>query len=322
MCFVKAIALLVTLGVFGCGNSANGPAVVRVGPDAIGERTVTHWAHVIERGGMLGESSGGERGAPRERALDFLISSTWLAGEAERLGLAVPSQAVDRGALERSAASGDEFDERLHSTGQTAADVKQEVRAELTLAAIRGSLAKRAAQVTDDEVAAFYQSNRRMFIESESRDVDLIETLPSRAAALALVRRVGGGSRFAKKAFHEKPSRASIAKWKQLDKKAVLRAIFATRPGVVSRPMRLGESWIVFVVRRIIPASLEPLAKARGKIVQILTARRHAQITAQFDREYKAHWTARTSCRPGYVVQGCAQYNGPIAREENPFAVA
>lgn len=318
----KSVAVLVALGLVGCGGGAHGPTAVHVGGDAIGQSTVAHWTHVIERGGMLGGSGREDQGTPRERALAFLISSTWLAGEAKRLGLAVSAQAVDRAMMERRAAGGEaEFDEGLRATWQTPADVKLEIRAELALAAIRRSLVKQASLVSEGEIAGFYKSHRRMFVASEARDVDLIESFPSRSAAAALVKRIGGGPRFAKKAFHEEPSRASIARWKAIPEKvAVLRAIFAARLGVLSAPMRLSGSWIVFVVRRKIPARLKPLAEVRGEIMKRLIAHRRRQIVASFNREYKARWSARTSCRPGYVVQGCAQYSGSIAPEENQFS--
>lgn len=319
--FANTIAACVALGAAGCAGGAEGPTVVRVGGDAIGQRTVAHWSRVAERGGLFDGTSAAGTGTPKERGVAFLISSAWLVGEAARLGVAVPASAVSRAASERSTATGEaEFDESLHAAGQTRADVEREVRAELSLAAIRRSLAKRAALVSGGEIAAFYESNRRMFVISEVRDVDLIESFPSRAVAVAVVKRIGGGRRFAKKAFHEKPLRSSIAKWKIADKKVVLRAIFAARPGAVSKPMRMSGRWIVFVVRRIVPPSLEPLAQVRGEIVRLLIARRRKQIGAQFEREYKARWTARTSCRPGYVVQGCAQYSGPVASVENEFA--
>jgi len=271
---------------------------------------------------MLGGSRREEEGAPRERALAFLISSVWLAAEAKRLGLAVSGEAVNRAAMERRAADGDaEFDEGLHATGQTPADIKLEISTELALAAIRRSLVKRASLVSEAEIAGFYKSHRSMFVVSEARDVDLIESFPSRSAAAALVKRIGGGPRFAKKAFHEEPSRASIARWKAIPEKvAVFRAIFSARLGVLSSPMRLRGSWIVFVVRRKIPARLRPLAEVRGEIVKRLITLRRSQITAQVNREYKALWSARTSCRAGYIVQGCAQYSGSIAPEENQFA--
>jgi hypothetical protein len=159
-----------------------------------------------------------------------------------------------------------------------------------------------------------------MFVVPVMRDVDLIEVLPSRAAAAALVRRIGGGPRFARRAFHEEIARAFGAGSTSHEKLAVIRAIFAARPGTVSRPMRLDGHWTVFVVRKIRPARLKPLAEVRGEILKRLIARRRDRITAQFNRQFKARWSARTSCRTGYVVQGCAQYSGPIAPEENQFA--
>ena len=294
---------------------------VRVGRDAISQSSVTHWARVIERGGILSESKLNNRGTPRQRALAFLISSSWLIGEAARLGLSIPAEAVERGSTERKAAGGTaESAEELQATGQTTADVKLEVRDELTLAAIRRRLAKQVATVSDAEIARFYSGHQRMFIAPERRYVDLIESLRSRSAAVALVSQIGGGQRFAKKAFHEIRSRAELGKWRIPDKEAILRAIFASRPGVVSQPMPLSGSWALFVLRKAVPPRLQSLSEVRGEITKRLVAYRRSRILSRFNREYKARWTAKTSCSPGYVVQGCVQYAGPNMPEENEFA--
>lgn len=294
---------------------------MRVGRDAIRQATVEHWARVIKRGGTLSGLRRSDQGTARERAVELLISFKWLVDEAERLRLPVSSRSAEAALIERRATNGGaEFEEGLHATGQTIADVKLEIHAELALAAISRSLVKRAARVGEGEIGDFYERNRGMFVVPEARYVDLIETLPSRAAAVALIKRLGSGPRFAKKAFHETIPRGFAVGLRSLEKAAIVHAIFAARQGVVGAPMRLNRRWTVFVVRGTRPARLRPLAQVRREIVRRLVARRRTRITARFDREYKARWTAQTSCRAGYVVRGCTQYPGPTVTEENVFS--
>lgn len=44
-----------------------------------------------------------------------------------------------------------------------------------------------------------------------------------------------------------------------------------------------------------------------------VTGAARQRALAAFLRDFTARWTARTSCRPGFVVQECRQFNGPKA---------
>lgn len=315
------VAALLVVGLAACGADTQGPVVVRVGVAAIGKTTVDHWTRVIQRGGTFEELRGEQHGMPRQRALALLISSDWLMGEAERQGLRASDHAVEQALVERRDANGgSEFEEGLRATGQSVADVKREIGAELAAKAISRGLARRAAEITQPEIVDFYRRNRHLFLVPEERDAELIENLPSPSAATALVNRIGTGPRFSKMALHEALQRNAGGASSTPDIEGVTGAIFTAPRGVVSRPMRLNHAWTVFVVRKIVPATLKPLAKVRSEVVQRLTARRRRQLAAEFNKQYKARWTARTSCRLGYVVQKCAQYAGPLVAEEDLFS--
>lgn len=317
--FVLLVAL--TLGACGGSGAEGGPVVVRVGDFTIGKATVDRWALAIARGRPAGGLGGRAGGAPRQRALASLISAGWLRGEAAAEGVAASSKAVDRALSERKEANGSaEFEESLHASGQTLADVRLEVEAELDAAAIRRKSAAATPPVTEAEVIAYYRAKRGMFRTPEVRRVDLLESLPSRAAATALVARIGTGPKFARKAFHEslerKPQRRSSDR---ADIRHVKREIFAARQGTASQPIRLNRHWAVFVVRQITAASTRPLVRVRGKIGERLSAQHRRRAFAAFAKAYRARWTAKTDCRPVYVVQGCAQYRGAVTAGEDPL---
>jgi parvulin-like peptidyl-prolyl isomerase len=315
---VATLALSV-IGVAACGTAAEGPAVAHVGPSAIAKSTVEHWARVIERGGGQQAPGSQRQGTPQQRALSSLISAEWISGEAARQGVAPSDGEVSRAVTERREANGAaEFQSALHATGQTLDDVRLEVKTELAAAAIGRKLAKQATQITDAEIASFYARHRPLFVKPEERDVDLIEHLPSPAAAIALVRRIGTGARFARRALREPLLRDRGANVNQTEKD-VTNAIFVSRPGVVSRPMVLNNGWTVFIVRKITPAKLKPLASVRGEVIRRLIDLRHREITASFEREYEARWRSRTRCGLGYAIQKCARYTGARAAEESPF---
>lgn len=320
-CVAAAVASL-AIGSSGCGGSDENAVVVRVGDSTITKATVDDWTKVVRRGGAFtafrGEPQGG---TARQRAVALLISCEWLIGEAAREGLPVSQQVVDHALAERSQGqAGTEFRKRLTETGQTVAGYELELRTELALEAIRRELARRISQISEPQIVSYYRSNRTLFdAAAESREVDIIEKLPSAASAAALVRRVGTGRRFTQLAYHKKIVLSSGVLNGPPSKKAVDYAIFAARPGVVSRPMRLGDGWTVFIVRKITPARPQPLSRVHDAVATSLKTQRKRDLESTFEREYKHRWISRTSCRSGYVAPGCAQYHGRPSAYENPF---
>lgn len=302
-------------GLTGCGGIDKDAIVARVGGQAFSKATVDHWTRAIERGGAFnGFRAAPLHGTPRQRAITLLVTSNWLIGEASRQGVAVPAATLQYEYEER--AQSPEFHKRLRMAGLTPADVKLEMRAELAAEAIREKLGAQAASFSNRTLASFYRANPTLTLEV--RVTDLIENLPSPAAAEALVRRIGTGARFARRAIRESVARTPGYLLTPEKVKAV-NAIFAARPGVVSRPIRL-NAWTVFVVRKVIPPKPEPLGRVHDEAARRLNVTRQHELATRFDREYLARWHAQTSCRSGYVAPGCPQFKGLLGSYEDPFS--
>lgn len=201
--------------------------------------------------------------------------------------------------------------------GLTVADAKLEVEAELAAEALRRLLIRRATTVSPGEVVAFYRHNPRRFVLGELRETELIEGLPSRTLASALVKRAHAGKRLARPVTNYETLK--LAPPLDRERAAVLHAIFTARQGVTSF-VRLDERWAVFVVRRIFPPRLLSLAEARTDATAALVAKRRRELTAQYLKAYRSRWSAKTRCEPAYIVQGCGQYRGPLRPEANPLS--
>lgn len=271
------------------------------------------------RGGLITGPYADTKGTAKQRALAFLISSQWLRGEAAAQKVTPTDEAVNQALTDRREANGaGEFEQTLHASAQTLADVKLEIETELAAAQIRRKLISQTPPVTEREVLTYYRNDHRFYRKPEARAVDLIENLPSRAAATALVKHIGTGPDFAKKALHEELVRNTKAPFADIE--TVTRAIFTAHPGVVSPPMSLNGRWTVFVVRKITPASPEPLANVRPKIIARLASHHRNHILGAFTHVYRARWTAKTNCRPGYIIQACARYEGPLRAQPDLLA--
>ena len=310
-------AVVVAAGLTACGVGAHSPVAVRVDGAPIARAAVEHWTKVIARGGLEVGPLRETVGAPQQRALDFLIACAWLNREAGKRGLSVHERAVDRQLAEQQAANGGaEFQEALDSTGKSVSDVRLEITAALDAAGIRETLSRNAANISQPEIVGFYKANSARYRLQPRREVDLVENLKSRADAAAFVRRVGSGRRFARVAFHESVDRG-YEFGGTTEGQALEKAIFASRIGVLQGPMKVHDFYVLFIVRGITPASIEPLERVRQTIVKQLTARRYQASLSEFRDALRRTWVAKTDCEPNYVVQKCSEYHGSVEPEGN-----
>jgi hypothetical protein len=324
---VLTLAAALLAGRFtACGGDGTGPTVVSVGGLAIGQHSVEHWTSVIARGAVVANVFGSQQ-SPRQQALTLLVNSDWLIAEALRSGLRLSKRQLARivAAQKQATPNGPgEFHSMLAATGETQADVEFEATARWAASALARKLADTAeerarAEVTPAIVARFYRRHIAAYHRRERRFYDLHEYIPTRARALALKKKLGSRQRFAEGANKEKPFRPTS--FKNLPGQAVAyRAVFAAKVGVLTGPLPLQGQWCLFVIRRIEPARLQPLSEVRGAIEAKLLAQARTRTRTALIAAYRARWTARTDCRPGYVVQKCRQYTGRRKPEGEPFA--
>jgi hypothetical protein len=319
---VTTLSIGIAVGVIGllaCGGVADDARVLTVNGQAITKATVDHWARVIERGGAFGGFRGeAARGEPRRRAVTLLVTSKWLIGEAEARGVAASKDEVDAAVRAREG-EGRDFGRRLRGTGQTAADLRVELEAELDAEALRERLSDEAARVTEDGMVAFYRSNRNLFRTYERREMEVLSD-PSRSALVALQRRLGTGPRFSRLAVHKTLSRAPN-EGRTAQDKHVADEMFAIPLGVVSTPTLLDEVWVMFVARKTFPSVVRPFSQARREVATQLDIRRQREIAMRFDHDYLTRWLARTRCSAGFIAPGCPQLGGRLAAYEDPFSL-
>jgi hypothetical protein len=311
---VAGLVAVVLLG--GCGGARSSSTAIRVGGTAISERTLDHWTSIIARGALVTETRNAARQSPRRQALAFLIDAAWLDGEAKRVGLR-PSRSdiarVGAGQTGLSISDPSALATALAETGQTLADLEREARTtweeemlahRLTATADRDA----RAQVGDREVASFYRAHISGYHVREQRFYDLHEQIATRARAAALARKLGSGARFSVRANKERPFRPRS--FNDLPGQAVVyRAVFAAKTtGVVVGPLPLQGRWSLFVLRRIAPARVQPLAEVRGAIERRLLESARRGVRARLLAAYRQRWVAQTDCLPGYVVQKCRQF--------------
>jgi hypothetical protein len=315
-----AVVLVFAGATAGCGGSASGPAVVRIGHSRIDADTIRHWEHAIGLGVDVASASKPPRESPHVQAVTFLINGNRVLEEARRKGLTIPSSAVKRSVEQRldDLSKGD-AKKTLASTGRTIADVEFEARTALAASRLRETLFKRVPAPTEAEIASYYRQQHMTLYPEETRSADLIEGAPSRSAAIALAKRLDPGSQFAKLALHETVARASPVQEEQNFNGHLVHAIFTAPLEKIIGPVSYAGKWVIFVVRGVNRGPLGVPAITAEFTERLLSAHRQLALKA-FIARYRREWRARTFCGAGYVVPGCSESHENSELEVDPLA--
>jgi hypothetical protein len=314
------LVLAPTAGTMGCGKSASDPDAVRIGQIRIEPATVRHWERAISLRAAVTSSYGRSRASQRAQALDFLISSHWLIGEAARQGLALPLGAVRRRMEERLSAlsHASNINRALAATGRTISDVEFEARAALAAVKLRETIFSHVPAATEAEIVRYYQGHRQDLFGQERRVVDLIETPKSRSAAISLASRLNPGQPFAKRAIHETVDRPTLQEEERNLNGHLVRAIFAAPLNRTAGPVSYFGKWVIFVVRGVERTPLG-LPEATGSITETLLRIRRQHALKAFANRYRREWRSETICRTGFVVSECSESRHALAPEATPL---
>jgi hypothetical protein len=330
----SALGVLLLAGCGGSGSAgSSGRAVLRIGHDTISSAMVARWMSALAPGHEVPDWPTFERCVAHgkavqletiasvlrrecregyaeleQRALDMLISSVWLTGEAREQGLPVAAKLVE-GRLRSSEGSPIEGGEA------TPADRRLAVEAELAASEIERKLSRDTPQVTAAQIVAYYRSNLVRYRHPQTRVVYIVETIPSKQRADAIRQRVSSGRQDIGKIGFLERFPADLRRAEQ-GWAALRAAIFDARPGQLSSPVFYNHWWSFFRLLRIDRAHVDPLSRVRGAIEAKLTRERRRRATIAFVSAWRAKWRARTSCSAGYVVQKCRQFRGGHTRED------
>jgi len=317
-----ALALALAASLTSCGARGHDEVVVRVGDAPISKATLDHWTSLMRPALALSHSSAqpdGGRGS-RDQALAFLIAAKWLIGEGAEQELRLSDREVERRieAGEKSGFPGGEAELRafMKATGHTRADLALRVKAELASAELRQKTLQGVPRVTRVDVARYYRSHRGRYAFPEAREVRITNRKSAREAVIVM-RQIKSGKRFRALLQPERwqlPGKVDA----RHPREPLPQSIRAARLDVPTGPVRQGPDYFVFEVKRIVPAGYSTLAQVEETVRRRLEDERKQRALAMFVSALEARWVARTSCRPGYVVQKCGQYTGPRAPED-PF---
>jgi len=309
-------AMLAISSLTACAFMSGG-VVARVADMAMTISALDHRMGVMAGGQPVGAV---ERRDPRlkQQALEYLIASSWVTGEAAERGLAPSSEEIRERLREGQAASfaGGEAELRafLQATRQTTSDLALEARVELAAGKLTALALKAAPSVTGDQALGYYRSHEERYVLASRREVRITNTKTA-AAAAAIESRVAAGEPFAAVSSREMvtlPRRPGEAYARPALEEAIARA----SADVLVGPVKGRVDYYLFEVKRVLPATRQPFARVEGSIRAQLAAEAQRRALASFIARWRSRWRARTDCTRGYVVQKCRQYDGVVSPED------
>jgi foldase protein PrsA len=327
-----AIAAVLAAGLTACGDdSANvsSDAVANVNGKPITNEEFDHWLQVVARTQQQQDPAAGKKkkalklpkpGSPEykqlaQQVMQFLISSRWIAGEAEDRDLAASDDEIKRSferTRDQSFPSKKAYERFLKTSGQTQEDIDFRVRSDVLATKVRQEVTKDAQQVSDSDIEEYYKQNEQQFSQPERRDLQVVVNKNEEKAKEALSRLQGGES-FKKvvKDLSTDPATKQqdgrllgIAQGQQ--EKALDTAVFAAKKGDLGGPIKTQQGYYVFKVDKITKASKQSLDQSREGIRQLLISQTQQNALNNFTTGFRNEWRDKTDCREPYVIPDCS----------------
>ena len=256
----------------------------------------------------------------QQEVLGFLISSSWVIGEAKSVGVKLTDKEVhkqfEKIRTQQFPKAG-EFEKFLSTSGQSVSDLLLRVKLNLLSQKIQQKVVKAKAKVTQAQIQKYYNENKSRYGSPEKRNVEIILT-KTEAAAKSAKAEVESGKSFSSVAKKVSIDPTSKAKGGQLgevikgaEEKSLDAAIFSAKTNTLSGPVKTPFGYYVYEVLGTKAATQEPLSKVQAAIKQQLVASQQQTALSKFVKNFKKKWVGKTDCRSGYVVADCKQYKAP-----------
>ena len=254
----------------------------------------------------------------QQRVLNRLITNEWIVGAAEELGVKLSNLVAERSLDEYKRTqfpSEAGYRAFLRESHQTEGDLLFQRRILLLSEQIRARLNDKVGAFTPARVATYYRSHRALYAEPETRDLHIAHT-ETLGEALKARRELASGESFAKVVarLHAPPPIFSkdgfvhALKPHAYSQPPLNNAIFAAKPGKLSRPVHITLGWYIFEVTKVRPPHVRPLSAVAAKIKQEVPASLQKQALGAFVAQWRKHWLAQTVCPAGFVVRRCREY--------------
>ncbi|HYP47444.1 MAG TPA: peptidyl-prolyl cis-trans isomerase, partial [Thermoleophilaceae bacterium] len=246
--------------------------------------------------------------------MQFLIQAKWVEQESEEQGVKVSDAEVKRSFADqkKQAFPTDKaYKDFLKSSGMTEKDILFRVRLDQLQQKLTQKVTKKKATVTEADITAYYNKNKKRFAQPERRDLNVVLTKTKGKAEEAKGALADGQSfkAVAKKYSIDDASKAQGGKLPDVAKgqqeKALDTAVFAASKGKVEGPVKTQFGWYVFEVAKVEPASQQTLAQAKETIRNLLKSQKQQKALDKFIKDFREEYKDETNCSDDFRVAEC-----------------
>ena len=211
----------------------------------------------------------------QQEVLGFLISSSWVIGEAKSLGVKISDKEV-RQQFEKIKSQQfpktAEFEKFLKTSGQSVSDLLLRVKLNLLSQKIQQKIVKQKSKVSQAQIAKYYKENPKRFGVPEKRNLLIILT-KTEAQAKKAKQEIESGKSFASvaKSVSIDPTSKSnggklVGVVKGQEEKSLDEAVFTAKKSVLTGPIKTPFGYYIFEVQSVTAGSQQSLKQAEASI--------------------------------------------------------
>ena len=334
----------------GCGNDVPAGAVAKVGDSTITQDEFDKWLSTAARGNAQGGqavvpdppdykkcvAAKGKTPVPqgqkkptndalkkqckseydqlKREVMQFLIQAEWVQQEAADQDIKVSDKEIEKSfedQKKQAFPNDKQYTEFLASSGMTEEDILFRVKLDQLQQKLTQKVTEDAKKVSDDDISAYYEKNKKRFAQPERRDLRVVLT-KTEAKADQAKKALESGQPFKKVVKRYSIDEASKSQAGLLpavsegqQEKAFDKAIFDAGKGKVEGPVKTQFGWYVFKVEKITAASQQTLEQSKETIKNLLRSQRQQKSLDAFIKSFREDYKDETECADDYRVAEC-----------------
>jgi foldase protein PrsA len=345
-----AAAALGVAAFAGCGNDVPAGAVAKVGDATITQDEFDKWLATAAKGNAQGAAAAvpdppdytkcvaaksktpvpkgqkkpsddalkkqckSEYDALKKEVMQFLIQAEWVQQEAADQDIKVTDAQIKKSfedQKKQAFPNDKQYQQFLASSGMTEDDILFRVKLDQLQQKLTQKVTEDAKKVSDEDIEAYYDKNKKRFAQPERRDLRVVLT-KTEAKAKQAKQALDSGQPFKKVVKQYSIDEASKSQAGLLpavsegqQEKAFDEAIFDAKKGELEGPVKTQFGWYVFKVQKVTQASQQTLEQSKETIKNLLRSQRQQKALDEFIKSFREDYKDKTDCADDYRVAEC-----------------
>jgi foldase protein PrsA len=255
-----------------------------------------------------------EYDALKKEVMQFLIQAEWVQQEAADQDIKVTDAQIKKSfedQKKQAFPNDKQYKEFLASSGMSEKDILFRVKLDQLQQKLTQKVTEDAKKVSDEDISAYYEKNKKRFAQPERRDLRVVLT-KTQAKADQAKKALDSGQSFKTVVKQYSIDEASKSQAGMLpavsegqQEKAFDTAIFDAEKGKIEGPVKTQFGWYVFKVEKVTPASQRSLDESKETIKNLLRSQRQQKALDAFIKSFREDYKDKTDCADDYRVAEC-----------------